>query len=204
MKQGRFIVLEGLDGSGKSTAAEFLKDALSKEGVPEPLLTREPSDGPIGKLIRRALTKEIRLDPKTFTLLFAADRFEHVQNEVLPALAEGRDVICDRYYFSNLAYQGDVAPMETILSFNSLARNVITPDVVFFIDTPPEECMRRIHTERGSEELFERVDKLRNVEALYNEAFDRLKEEEHVIRIDGTRSREEVLAQMMANLVTVR
>ena len=201
MKQGRFIVLEGLDGSGKSTAAEYLRDALTRKDALEPLLTREPSDGPIGKLIRRALTREIQLDPKTFTLLFAADRFEHVQNEVLPALKEGRDVICDRYYFSNLAYQGDVAPQEMILSFNSLARNAITPDFVFFIDTPPEECMRRIHTERDSEELFERADKLRSVETLYKEAFDRLEGEENIIRIDGMRTREEVLAQMLSRLV---
>ena len=201
MKQGRFIVLEGLDGSGKSTAAEYLRDALTRKDALEPLLTREPSDGPTGKLIRRALTREIQLDPKTFTLLFAADRFEHVQNEVLPALKEGRDVICDLYYFSNLAYQGDVAPQEMILSFNSLARNAITPDFVFFIDTPPEECMRRIHTERDSEELFERADKLRSVETLYKEAFDRLEGEENIIRIDGMRTREEVLAQMLSRLV---
>lgn len=200
MKQGRFIVLEGLDGSGKSTAAELLKQKLTQPGAPEPFLTREPSDGPIGRLIRQALTKEITLDPKTFTLLFAADRFEHVQNEILPALKEGRDVLCDRYYFSNLAYQGDVAPMDTILGFNSLARTAITPDVVFFIDTPPEECMRRIHSGRDAEELFERIDKLKSVQALYKEAFERLQKEEHVVCIDGTLTPEEIISEMMQYL----
>ncbi len=201
MKQGRFIVLEGLDGSGKSTAAEMLKQALAQLGSAEPLLTREPSDGPIGRLIRQALTREITLDPKTFTLLFAADRYEHVRNEVLPALAEGHDVLCDRYYFSNLAYQGDVAPFETILGFNSLARDTITPDIVFFIDTPPEECMRRIHSGRNVEdELFERIDKLKSVQSLYMAAFERLKEEENVICIDGMLPPEGVCAEMMSHL----
>ena len=109
MDKGRFIVFEGLDGSGKTTAMEGLAARLKAENPDRKIyMTREPSDASVGKLIRQALTHQIVLQPKTFTLLFAADRYEHVVNEVLPALERGEDVFCDRYFFSNLAYQGDV------------------------------------------------------------------------------------------------
>ena len=201
MKKGRFIVFEGLDGSGKTTALEGLKARLA--GDRTVYQTREPSDGEVGRLIRRALTKEIVLEPKTFTLLFAADRCEHVMHEILPAMERGEDVICDRYYFSNLAYQGDTAPMETILFFNRLARDLVTPDVVFFIDTPPEECMRRIHRGREAEELFERLDKLRATRTFYEQAFEALKEQERIIRIDGMQSPEQIIEELCKSLENI-
>ncbi len=198
MNKGRFIVFEGLDGSGKTTALEGLKARLEAE---HPVyMTREPSDGEVGRLIRRALTKEIVLQPKTFALLFAADRYEHLQNEVLPAVERGAYVICDRYYFSNLAYQGDVAPMEMILSFNEPSRTLIRPDIVFYIDTPAEECMRRIRAGRAAEELFEKTDKLRATQALYEKAFAALKEQENIVRIDGMLPPEQIVENLYANL----
>ena len=198
MNKGRFIVFEGLDGSGKSTALEGLRQALQEKDPDKgQYLTREPSDGEVGRLIRRALTKEIVLHQKTFTLLFAADRYEHIQNEIKPALARGEDVFCDRYYFSNLAYQGDVATAAEILAFNQPARTLIRPDIVFFVDTPAEECMNRIHRGRDQEELFERLDKLKSVERLYKEAFDLLREEENIHRIDGLQTPETIVGQML-------
>lgn len=191
MQRGRFIVFEGLDGSGKTTALEglvpFLRDAY---------ITREPSDGHVGKLIRQALTKQITLHPETFALLFAADRYEHIQNEILPMLEAGRDVLCDRYYFSNLAYQGDVVPAAQILNFNSMATDLIHPDYVFFIDTPAQECLRRIEKNRGETELFEKLDKLMNVQKLYNEAWSAVEDAENVIRIDGMQSPQQILEEI--------
>lgn len=195
--KGRFIVFEGLDGSGKTTAIERLQQCLSTAVY----VTQEPSDGHVGKLIRQALTKQILLQPETLALLFAADRYEHIQNEVLPAVAAGRDVLCDRYYFSNLAYQGDVVDMEAILRFNSLATCRIRPDFVFYIDTPPEECLRRIHTGRSREELFERIEKLRSVQELYHSAFEQLQETETIIRIDGMQEPERIVQQILCSLV---
>ena len=198
MKKGRFIVFEGLDGSGKSTALEGLVLKMKRQAPEKNIyITREPSDGEIGRLIRRALTHEIVLDPKTFTLLFAADRYEHIRGEVIPALERGEDVFCDRYYYSNLAYQGDVASMEQILNFNSLARELIRPDLVFYVDTPAEICMDRIHRGRSQEELFEQLDKLRNVERLYKQVFEALKEEENIVILDGARTPDEIIAEMM-------
>lgn len=197
MDKGRFIVFEGLDGSGKTTAMEGLAARLKAENPGRKIyMTREPSDASVGKLIRQALTHQIVLQPKTFTLLFAADRYEHVVNEVLPALERGEDVFCDRYFFSNLAYQGDVVAQEQILSFNALARELITPDLVFFVDTPPEECMRRIHKARSQEELFERLDKLKSTEALYRNAFSMLESEEHIEIIDGMLPKEAIVEKM--------
>ena len=195
--KGRFVVFEGLDGSGKTTALEGLIEKIKKEDPDRKIFqTREPSDGEVGRLIRKALTKQIVLEPKTFTLLFAADRYEHIVNEVKPAIERGEDVFCDRYYFSNLAYQGDVASRDMILSFNRPARDLITPDVVFFVDTPPEECMRRIHKGRDQEELFERVDKLKITERFYKEAFESLKDVEHIYILDGTLTPDQTVEKM--------
>ena len=191
MGKGRFIVFEGLDGSGKTTAIENLVPFLNDAYV-----TREPSDGHVGKLIRQALTKQITLHPETFALLFAADRYEHIQNEILPMLEAGRDVLCDRYYFSNLAYQGDVVDAEKILDFNSLATDRIRPDYVFYVDTPPQECLRRIQKGRESTELFEKLDKLTNVHALYKKAFERLADRENVICVDGTQTPQEIVEEI--------
>ena len=168
MKQGRFIVLEGLDGSGKSTAAELLKQKLTQPGAPEPFLTREPSDGPIGRLIRQALTKEITLDPKTFTLLFAADRAVHTR-QIEEILDSGRWVICDRYLGSTVAYQsasfGDSADWEWLLGMQK--KSVITPDLTILLDIDPEVSMARVSS-RGEElSRFEKLDFQRRVRSAY-------------------------------------
>jgi len=195
MQRGRFIVFEGLDGSGKTTAIESLVPFLN-----DAYITREPSDGHVGQLIRKALTKQITLHPETFALLFAGDRYEHIQNEILPMLEKGRDVLCDRYYFSNLAYQGDVVDAEKILNFNSLATDCIRPDYVFFVDTPPDECLRRIQQGRECTEHFEKLDNLTSLQKLYNEAFERLEEQENLIRIDGMQTPQAIVDAIYQHL----
>lgn len=190
--RGRFIVFEGLDGSGKTTALERLAAHLT-----DPLITREPSDGPVGKLIRQALTHQISFEPETFAPLFGADRYEHIMKEVLPALEAGRDVLCDRYYFSNLVYQGDVVSREMILNFNALSIHKIKPDQVFYINTPPEECLRRIHAGRDMVELFEKKEKLESVSRLYEEVFEFLKGKENICVIDGMQTPEEIEAEIL-------
>src|SRR5450759_981694 len=104
-KKGVFIVIEGLDGSGKTTQAILLAKRLSQSH--KTILTAEPSRGKIGAFIREScLYEEKRLPTEAEALLFAADRVEHVQKEIKPALDEGKLVICDRYVYSSLAYQG--------------------------------------------------------------------------------------------------
>ena len=104
-KKGIFIVIEGLDGSGKTTQASFLAKKLEK--THKVLLTAEPSIGKIGTFIREGcLYEDKRLPTEAEALLFAADRIEHMHSEIKPALDEGKLVICDRYIYSSLAYQG--------------------------------------------------------------------------------------------------
>ncbi|HYY53573.1 MAG TPA: dTMP kinase, partial [Myxococcales bacterium] len=110
--EGRFIALEGLDGSGTTTQAERIASVLRAQGR-RVLLTREPSDGPIGTLIRLALTGRLGLPQRSgplteeaLALLFAADRVDHLAAVIEPALERGELVVCDRYVLSSLAYQG--------------------------------------------------------------------------------------------------
>ncbi len=194
--KGRFLVFEGLDGCGKTTALRRLAEQLAAAGR-KVLITKEPGDGPIGRLIQETLCGKRVLRPETLALLFAADRFEHVQNEILPALREGTDVLCDRYYYSSIAYQGDAVAPEDILTYNALARGAAKPDFVFYIDTPPEECLRRIRAGRTATDLFERAEKLESVRRLYETAFALLADEKNVVRIDGTGSADEVLAGIL-------
>src|SRR5215510_4380033 len=115
---GRLIVLEGIDGAGTTTQAGKLVEALRREGR-DAHLTREPSDGPIGRLLREILSgKHAPVDATTMALLFAADRADHLQREVEPALKRGAVVVSDRWYHSSLAYQGSEEDREWILTVN--------------------------------------------------------------------------------------
>ena len=133
---GLFVVLEGIDGAGTTTQAERLVTALRAEGY-RASSTREPSDGPIGTMIRQALKGRLGLPnhagplgPQTLTLLFAADRVDHLEAQVLPALDRGEIVICDRYVLSSLAYQGMTLPMEWVSGINAFAAR---PDITLFL-----------------------------------------------------------------------
>ncbi len=140
-----FIVLEGPDASGKSTQLRLLSQALSARGIPV-LTTREPGGTPLGQKLR-----EILLDPKshmrplTELLLMVADRHEHVEEVIKPALARGQWVLCSRYTLSTLAYQGRGRglPLELIHELNRLATGGLEPDYVFLLDLPPQVALER-------------------------------------------------------------
>lgn len=129
------VAFEGIDGSGKTTQSRKLLNKLEEFGV-RASWSKEPSDGQIGMLIRRALEGEIDLDQRALALLFAADRIEHVRSLLLDGVA-----IIDRYILSSLAYQGVFAPFEWILELNRWVR---LPDVVFYLDLSPEVALKRI------------------------------------------------------------
>lgn len=144
--KGLFIVFEGGEGSGKSTQAGMLADALIQHNIPT-LLTREPGDSSLGRRLR-----EILLDPNTEPmsrkaemLLFAADRAEHVEKVILPALRNGDVVVCDRYMASTMAYQAhagelDEIPVELISDWASGGLNA---DLTYFLDVDPEVGLER-------------------------------------------------------------
>ncbi len=144
-----FIVIEGIDGSGKGTQAELLQKRLEGAGV-DVTLTFEPTRGPIGKIIRDHM-RDPFLDDRSLALLFAADRIEHIRNEVWPALSEGRTVISDRYAYSSIAYQGQTVDPGWVGRMNS---NALRPDLVIILDMGSSEVRGRIK-ERGTVDCFE-------------------------------------------------
>jgi dTMP kinase len=164
----RLIVLEGLDGAGTTTQARRLIAHLQGRGVPAHL-TREPSDGPIGRLIREMLTghhavPDQRISQSTFGLLFAADRLDHLQREVEPRLAAGATVVSDRWYHSSLAYQGTGADRDWIATLNARARR---PDLTIFLQVRPEIAAQRRVAAGRVQELFEDLQMQQDVDAGY-------------------------------------
>ena len=159
-KKGVFICIEGLDGSGKTTQAQILTERLSKSH--NAVYTAEPSHGTTGTFIRECcLYKEKRLPTATEALLFAADRVEHVENEIKPALADGKLVICDRYLYSSLAYQGSAGlSLAWIKKINSCA---LQPDFAVFIDALPERVLERLQRKKSVMETLETQKKVREV-----------------------------------------
>ncbi len=193
-KRGAFIAFEGIDGSGKGTQIHMLKQYLEQEGYPI-FGTLEPNDSPTGSLIHQIMIGRIKTTNDVIASLFVADRLDHIQNDtngILKFVNQGVNVITDRYYFSSYAYQSVDVPMEWIIQANSLAASLLRPDVTVFIDVDPEITMKRIEQNRMTKELFEETDRLIETRARYFEAFDRLKDEENVVIIDGARSPQEV------------
>lgn len=189
-----FIALEGIDGSGKSTQLTMLKEYLENRGR-RVYLTREPSDLNIGRMIRRYLTGEQSTDNRVIAALFVADRLEHIldENEGLLRMKErGFDIVSDRYYFSSYAYQSVDMPMDWIINANSAAAELLKPDAVIFIDISPEAAMERINANREGTELFETAERLTETRNKYFEAFEKLKDSENVMIVDGSGTPEEV------------
>ncbi|HEY0483069.1 MAG TPA: dTMP kinase, partial [Kofleriaceae bacterium] len=186
----RLIVLEGLDGAGTTTQARRLTEYLRAHGQPAHL-TREPSDGPIGRLIREMLTGHHSLPDQaiaqsTFGLLFAADRLDHIQREVEPQLAAGNTVISDRWYHSSLAYQGTGAERDWIATLNARARR---PDLTIFLEVRPEVAAKRRVDAGRVQELFEDLRMQEEVAAGYKATISELRVlGERIESIDGEAS----------------
>jgi len=185
--KGQFIVVEGLDGSGKSTQIKYLADRLRTKGL-RVYETFEPTDSPIGSLIHQIMTGRIRSDHRSIAALFAADRIDHLLNEIngiYKKILDGIVVFSDRYYFSSYAYHGVHVPMEWVINVNSLSAGILKPDVNIFIDVPPEKCLARLNKERWHLELYEKRENMHKVREKYFEAFEVLKDQEKVVTISG-------------------
>lgn len=184
MAAGRFIVFEGLDGAGTSTQAALLAEWLRGRGISVDL-TREPTDGEIGRLIRQVLSGDTKTSPAALALLFAADRIDHLERPdgVKAALAAGRWVISDRYVLSSVAYQSaDGIESAWAAEIN---RHAITPDLTIFVDTTPEVCMRRIEARGGRREIFETLPRQRAVLDQFRAALANSALTGSLARVDG-------------------
>ena len=202
MNKGKFIVFEGLDGSGKSTQIRMLSKHLHdlKLDVYE---TAEPTKGHIGTLIRRMLSGELQSDQRILACLFAADRTDHLINQnngIENKINSGALVLCDRYYFSSYAYHARDMDMEWLISLNLPNAELMRPDLTIFIDVAPEKCFDRIQSSRHAVEIFEQLHILKQVRENYFKAFDILKDQEEIIIIDGNENVENVSRNILQKL----
>ena len=184
-------LIEGLDGSGKTTHAYRLVQNLQTKGF-DAVYTTEPSEGEIGKFIRSSVLQGKKRLPRVVeALLFAVDRVEHLEKMVKPALKEGKIVISDRCVYSSLAYQGAAGlDLEWIEEINRMA---LPPDLAIYIDVPPEVVVERI---RRKKSVMERLETQRRVKEVYMKFVDNGK----LISIDGDRKKIEV-EQNILNLI---
>jgi len=158
MMRGRFITIEGGEGSGKSTQISLLKTALEKANIPH-VITREPGGEEGAEAIRALLVTgdKNRWDPVAETLLFTAARAQHVARLIKPSLAEGKLVICDRFVDSTRVYQGigkGISP-EFIDALHRLALGSLIPDITIILDIDPVEGLKRAKGRQGNETRFE-------------------------------------------------
>lgn len=188
VNKGKFIVFEGTDGSGKSTQMKLLAQYLTEKGI-ACRCTREPTDSPFGTLLRSCMHKETETNEQTIAALFAADRLDHIQNAACGMekdIADGVSVLCDRYYFSSLAYNGGFVSYEWVFELNRPAMERLAPDVVIFLDVDPEEGMRRV-SRRGERDRYEQLEMQRRIRARYLETFARFPSQ----RVEIVSSRED-------------
>jgi dTMP kinase len=191
-------VLEGLDGAGTTTQAALLAERVRAAGR-RVHVTAEPSAGPVGALIRQILKGRIAgggkrpFDPWALALLFAADRRDHFHAEIAPKLAEGIDVVCDRFTTSSLAYQGaDLGDMDWVAGVN---REAADADLVVFLRVRPEVALRRRRAASVDREIFEVSAFQRKVARRYEDAIVRQRSAgQPVVELDGERSVGEVAA----------
>jgi dTMP kinase len=197
---GRFIVLEGIDGSGTTTQAARLTASLREAGHAV-VSTREPSDGPIGVLIRQALTRRlVGLSDRVLALLFAADRLDHLASVVEPALAGGKVVVSDRYVLSSLAYQGMRLPLSWVEALNAAARPA---DLTLFLEVDPRTAARRRHGRGGTEELFDADEVQRAVARAYGRVARKHARAQRVVRVNGRVAADEVAGEILSRVRAV-
>jgi dTMP kinase len=199
-----FIVIEGLDGSGGTTQSRLLQDWLVEKGE-DVHLTCEPSNRPVGLFVQKALsntTDEARLSDRVLPFLFAADRQDHLDEEINPALLSGKIVISDRYYHSSLAYQGLSIGFSRVALLNDQFR---TPDITFLLWLEPEVSFSRIQHRGEPLERFETLDRLRSIAESYESVFSYCKVQgETIFKIDARLSIEEIHLSMQKHILAFR
>lgn len=213
MKKGKFIVFEGIEGAGKSKQVEMLYEYLSKKVQTHK--TREASDGPIGKLLREVyLLEKRKADPRIINLLYVPDRLDHITNEedgMLKMINEGITVISDRYYLSSAACHSSLffddnaarlKAMVDIIDANKINFELLKADITFYIDTEPEEAVKRMDDREGEKSVFDNIEYMKKQQICYDTSIGYIKSNfgENIIRIDGNRMPEEVHADVVKEI----
>jgi dTMP kinase len=193
---GKFIIFEGLDGSGKSTQVDLLLEYLKKNGK-KVYCTSEPTQYLIGGLIKSWVANDWKSTPECLQLLFAADRSYHLNKEITPLLKRGITVICDRYFFSSFAYGNlEIKDLDWLISIN---QNFILPDITFLLKVSSKICIQRMAKERFSIGLFEEEKKLEKVWQNYEKIAKRFK---NIEIIDGEKPTKEVFEEIKGVIET--
>jgi len=164
LRKGKLIVIEGIDGSGKSTLCKALFQHFFQKGK-NIVISQEPTTGPYGKKIKEALIKKA-IHPEKFLELFYLDRLWHVKNVIIPSLEKGDIVLLDRYYLSTLAYQGaqGMDPYEILKKNETIAP---LPDFVIFLEISPETALKRVAFRGEAKSCFEKANFLEKVDKIY-------------------------------------
>ncbi len=200
MKQGKFIVIEGLDGSGKSTQIQRLADYYKKLGE-KVYITAEPTEFETGSYLRRILSESQEKNMYLQAALFLADRLEHITHPefgIKKYLDEGYVVICDRYYYSSFAYQGTATDMDWVMNINLGCKDILTPDLCIFLDVNPDTCKERIDRVREKPELYEKnITLMREIRENFLSVFNRLKKEQNIVLIDANKQLEDVEKEIL-------
>ena len=190
--KGKFIVIEGLDGSGKTTQTKILAAKLRDKGI-SVVTHAEPTGGEYGKKCREILSGVKKCTKSELALLFTADRIDHNVNDVDGInmhIEKGETVLCDRYYYSTLAYQGVDVGMEWLKTLNLDCEDIRKPDLCIFLDLTPEKSMERIYSNRSADqiEIYETQDYLTSIRKRFYNCLDSLKDSENIVVInaDGT------------------
>ena len=202
MKRGLFIVIEGIDGAGKTTQAELLRAHLEAKGR-RVVRTAEPTSFPSGVELRAALGGKIKKTECQMAAMFVLDRIAHNTHptegiEVI--LNEGYDIICDRYYYSTLAYQGQSTSYEWVKAMNLSCPEIRKPDICIYLDLTPAQSLERITKGRDSVEIYENEETLSRVRNAFFKVFEDIGDGENIAIIDAYRNIEEISSDICAEI----
>ncbi len=213
MNEGNFIVLEGVDGAGTTTHTRLLAERLRGRGLPV-CTTREPTDGPIGTMIRQMLSGRIVVPgmrgPRppswgTMALLFAADRLDHIEAEIAPNLQDGVIVLSDRYRHSSVAYQTlSAGGGDDILAWvRTINAHALRPDLTIVLDVPADVTRSRRRARAGQDALYEE-DALQAQLVDFYLTIERYFPDEQIVHVDANRDQEAVAADIYAQVQKLR
>jgi len=197
MQRGKFIVFEGLDGSGKSTQLRMLEQRLGTLGRTV-FRTAEPTGGGIGQTIREALSGEKPCSTAVLAALFLADRIAH-NEEIAAHLDAGEDVICDRYFYSSMAYQGPGTDPDWVADMNRRCPAIAKPDLCVFLDMDYRRCKARLDAGRDRLEIYEQdLSVMEATRTAFLSVFRRYENEDRIVIVDADRDRDAVAEEIFA------
>lgn len=199
MEKGKFIVFEGIDGSGKGTQINLLVEEMKRRGR-RVYRTAEPTESSTGGMIRDALSGFVKRDEYELSALFLADRIFHninPKNGIVHFLEQGIDVVCDRYYYSSFAYQGTNADLDWVMELNLGCREIIRPDLCIFLDVDIESCDSRIEKSRFSREIYENKQTQLIVRKKFFDVFKKLENIENIKIVNASREIPEVFSDIL-------